>query len=147
MNLPRTANLGARTSGGVSYKDFDTGDGYVYRQYQDKAGDILILKSPRGGKGTLVTSDTHPDAWKAITAQIRAIREGKTASTLTTVFNTLTTVATSLTPRQRRRRKQKLPPEIVSPTVPDPSPPWGLIAGVGVAATALLLVLRKPART
>jgi len=127
-----------KTSGGQKYKEFTFPDGYTYRQFAD--GDILIVASPHGGAGTLVTKDgPTATAWQAITDQIRAKKSGNVQAAAATTLQVAQILTATLTPHQKRRRQiPALPP----PPPPGPSIPWVPI-GIVAAGAALLLALGR----
>lgn len=130
--------LGAKTSGGVKYRDYAFEDGYTYRRYTD--GSILILASPKGGAGTLVTQETHPDAWQAITAQIDAKRAQNAQVYLQAGTQVLTAVTTAIAPPPKRRKRRAGPAVVDAPAPAFNWVPWAL--GVGAVA-ALVAVSRR----
>jgi hypothetical protein len=105
------------------YRDVDTGDGYVYRQY--KTGLIRILKADAAGAHIIgklygpAADPTNPDvianlpAWQAITAQIGtwdvyAARKRDTllSSGLTAISQVANASIASATKKAKKRRKQ-----------------------------------------
>lgn len=135
---PLGGTFGRKTSGGVAYRDYAFEDGYTYRQYSD--GSILIVTSPKGGAGTLVTQETHPDAWQAITAQIAGQKSARTGQYIQAGTQVLTAVTRAIAPPPRRRRKAA-PVVVEAPAASVPWVPIGLAAG---GVIALLVLMRRP---
>lgn len=141
------SGLGAATSGGLAYREVpDPGDpAYVYRQFAD--GSILILQSPRGGAGTLLTADgPTAAAWRAITnaigaypakpgAQVASKAVSTVLSVLQTAFAKPAVAASSYAPSVA---SGGLP--VTTPAPPAAGVSTGLIVG-GLAVGGLLLVL------
>lgn len=126
------SRLGAKTAGGLKYRDYAFPDGYTFRQYKEDDS-ILIVKSPRGAGGQLLTEDNPKTqkAWQAIDQRIREHREGKAQAFTRTGLLAVETVLTLLKPaprRERQRREEPLPP------VEETSFPW---VPVGIAAAVV----------
>jgi hypothetical protein len=130
------SRFGAKTEAGERYRDYDTGDGYVYRWW--KTGEITILQSPRGGAGLLLTQDTHPEAWAAITAQLRAMKARRVSQAILTVAKAATDAAVSR--RKSRSRGASPPPPTFDVDVEEPPStfPWGWAAAAAVVVAGAL---------
>lgn len=130
-------HFGAKTAGGLSYKDFDMRDGYVYRQWRD--GSITIMRSPRGGAGTLLTKAVYPDAWRAVTAQINSVKAGRISKTAADAARVALVVLQATRPR--KAAEVDVEPEPMPEPMPAPMPSWLVPAGLAVAAAATLVMV------
>lgn len=130
-----------KTSGGKKYRDWRFDDGYTYRQFVD--GDVLIVASPKGGAGTLITRGSNPKAWTAITDAIAAQKSGNRRAAIEAAAQVAAALIATLTPQQRRAKvMDEMPPE-TPPAAPPPFEfPW-LPAGIAVGLVALIAVLRR----
>lgn len=143
----RGGDLGAKDDYGT-YREYDTGDGYVYRQYKD--GTIQIVKTRRGRPGTFLRGnreDPNYAQWAAITAQLRKLKAEKTAPVVSTALQTGLSVLDMLL--QRRAPPPAPDAEVFVDELP-PSPPalpvpllW---AGGALAVVVAALVVLRPGR-
>lgn len=139
----------AKTSGGIRYRDITDGD-YTYRRYAGPDKEILIVASPRGGAGTLVSQETHPAAWKAINARIDEIQAGRRSTVAAAAVQAALSIllATLEATKRPSRKRRRMPAAEVPATPPPPEPapvPWGWIGG-GLAAAAALVFVFSPQR-
>jgi hypothetical protein len=124
----------------VKSRDYSFEDGYTYRVY-DGTDTILIVASPKGGAGTLVTKSKNTKAWTAIMAQIAAKKSGNRQAALQASAQVAAVLVATLTPKQRRARTMPdLPPDL--PPEPPAAFPW-LPAGIAVGVVALIAILRS----
>lgn len=142
QSVTTLGGLGAKEPS-TTFRDYPFPDGYTYRQYAN--GAITIVKSPRSKVPVVVTKESNPTAWQAITAQIRAYKQGRVLETTQAVLNlvaaTTSTVATAT--KKKKPAQKKVPDDDVETSVEEaPAIPWGMI-GVG---TLLLLGVAAVAR-
>lgn len=129
--------LGAKTAGGLRYRDYAFSDGYTFRQYAD--GAILIVRSPRSKGGQLLTADNPQTkrAWQAITDRIKSYRAGRTEAFTRAGLVAVETVLVALQPAPRRGKKREAAPPPPQEEEEAPSFPW---LGVGIAAAVVAVV-------
>lgn len=128
----------AKIAGNQKYREYTFPDGYTYRQFKD--GDILIVASPHGGAGTLVTQDGPTSkAWQAITDQIKAKKEGNAQAGIAAGIAVTNILVATLTPRQKRKHRMV---DIPPPPPPTPDIPW-LAIGLGFAGVGTLFALGR----
>jgi hypothetical protein len=142
----RGPDLGAASSGGLKYKDFPFPDGYTYRQWKD--GSITILRSPRGGAGTVLYKDTpNPAAWSAISSAIAQVKAGRAANTIKIggqVAVQLLAIASSVAKPRSAPKSRDLAFDTSSPgpaVVAEPFPVVPVL--LGVAGLVAVLIIGK----
>lgn len=142
------------TSGGLVYRDVQGKSGYVYRQFED--GGVLILKSPRGGAGTLVNENTKEYA--AISKEIgpfptavnpytnKKWTQGEWAMVLNSGSAAIKS-ALSAGKKKMRKVDMTAPPvplETAPIDTPSSVPAWVLpVAGAAGVSLLLYLMVRK----
>lgn len=126
----------------MKYRDVMGRGGYTYRQFED--GSIFVLQGP-ALTGTTLTRTSDPRRWQAITNEIGWFQRqpGTFIQVLPDVLKAVTTVSTATAQAIGPRTTSDLPVEPVpAPMEPESSAlPW--IVGGGIAAVALLLLLRR----
>ena len=131
------------------YKDYAFPDGYAYRQYLDDRS-ILILKSPRGKGGQVLTPDTR--AWIAVDAQLQKARKDKTEADVKTgvqvgtkVLSTVSDVAKAVGRRRRRRKAVEVEeePADVPEAEPESEFPWLPVLGGGLVLVIVVAAGRR----
>lgn len=131
-----------KTAGGLVYHEYDPGDGYVYRQYKD--GSILIVKSPRGGAGTLVTEDgPTAKAWFHINNQIGELKAGRRDKAIQLGLSVVNAAVGAIPKKHKGKHKKmiKQPKMDPVPDVPEEEGtalPWIPIAIGGVVLVGAL---------
>lgn len=142
------------TAGGLVYRDVQGKNGYVYRQFED--GSLLILKSPRGGAGTLVNENTS--AFVAISKEIgpfptavnpytnKKWTQGEWAMVLNSGSAAIKN-ALSAGKKKMRKVDMTAPPvplETAPASAATPMPAWVLpVAGAAGVSLLLYLMVRK----
>ncbi len=146
-------DLGRQIIGKGSYREFafpEKKGRYVYRQYDD--GSILIIEAPahgpyeKGSEPTLITKESNPKAWRAISMAIQAQRDGKRVDTVRAFAQTaaalsMIIVAAAVPPPPRHKRKKRKPEPDVPPAQDIEEPggfPW---MPVGIAAAVLVGII------
>lgn len=125
----------------VKTRDYRFDDGYTYRVYEG-TDTILIVASPKGGAGTLVTRAKNAKAWRAIMDQIAARKSGNKQAAVAATLQVASILVATLTQKQRRERVMPdLPPDY-PPEEPSSGFPW-LPAGIAAGAAVVVIILAR----
>lgn len=139
------ALFASKSEGGLRYRDYDMPDGYSYRLWtKDKS--ITILKSPRGGAGTVVTEDVQPEAYRAILAQIKAVRAGNVKEAIRVGAGITADLISPKGGKKKRKGRKRTGRSAAPVDVPMPEestalPSWAPWAAGGIALAAVAFAM------
>lgn len=138
------ALFASKSASGDRYRDYDMPDGYSYRLWsKDKS--ITILKSPRGGAGTVVTEDVQPEAYRAILAQIKAVKAGNVKEAIRVGAGITADLIAPKGGKRKRGRKRTgrsaAPVDVPMPEESPAVPSWAPWAAGGIALAAVAFAM------